>query len=184
MAASSGSPFLKIGQVIALRQFWETCPLQRDLLHRAVIGSGRKSARICNMKGWRSSGPEPFAVSNVESSLFTAADVKRLKTNPHVFHYQKDWKVKECPLPCNSNLQIILMLFTSTSVHEKAIFIHILRKFSVQMYNSQGCHLWVGLKLPMILTGVFLKCSVIHNGKEAQTLLVLWLSYVPGGRSQ
>ncbi len=37
-------PFLKIGQMIALRQSW-------GVLFRAVIGSARKSARICNMKG-------------------------------------------------------------------------------------------------------------------------------------
>ncbi len=30
-----------------------------------------------NMKGWRSSEPEPLAVSNVEISLCTSADVKR-----------------------------------------------------------------------------------------------------------
>ncbi len=44
--------FLKIGQMFAFHQSWVTYPLWKDLLYRAVIGSARKSARICNMKGW------------------------------------------------------------------------------------------------------------------------------------
>ncbi len=73
MAASVGCPFFKKGADDCLVPvLGGIFTLSRNLLNGVVMGSDKKSARICNIKGL----PGHSAVANEESSLCTAALVK------------------------------------------------------------------------------------------------------------